>query len=402
MVAAVARVNPPRLPGRRAAALGLLATGLAWRAAPAAALAPRPGNILWVGPERAIATPSKAARLARDGDTVIVDAGEYRGDVAVWTQQRLSLRSAGGRVRLLAAGAAAEDKAIWVLRGGQFDVQGFDFEGARVSGRNGAGIRFESGELAVRRCRFIDNEMGLLTSNQADAVLGIEACEFAHNHRPDGHNHNLYVGAIASLTVTGCWLHNAATGHLLKSRAAINQILCNRLTDEAGGHASYELEFPNGGVAVVVGNLIQQGPATENAALVSYGMEGYRWDRNELLLVNNTLVDDLPQGGSFLRLAPGPVRVRALNNVLVGGGGQFAPIEGAELRANAALPRTAFVGADAWDFRPRRGMRWPVAAVDPGLDDQATAAATRQYRHPAGTVARLQQQKHPGAFDPPP
>lgn len=34
------------------------------------------------------------AWLARDGDLIEVDAGEYRGDVAVWTQDRLRLRAA--------------------------------------------------------------------------------------------------------------------------------------------------------------------------------------------------------------------------------------------------------------------------------------------------------------------
>ncbi len=401
-------------PSRRIATLGLLAAGLGWRNAvarepasqprsaslPAAAPSPPPGRVLQVGPGRALATPGQAARVARDGDTVEVDAGEYHGDVAVWTQQHLRLRAVGGRARLLASGAAAEGKALWVLRGGPFDVQGFDFEGVRVPSRNGAGIRFEAGELSVRDCRFTGNEMGLLASNQADAVLRVEGCEFARNQRPDGHNHNLYVGAIARLTVTGCWLHHAATGHLLKSRAAVSHVLFNRLSDEAGGSASYELEFPNGGVAVVVGNLIQQGPATQNAAMVGYGLEGYRWEHNRLLLVNNTLVDELPQGGSVLRWAPGPVEVRAINNLLVGGSGRWPAIEGAELRANTALPRRAFVDADGFDFRPRKGTRWPVAPVAVNLSELLPAGPARQYRHPASTVALPRPAAYLGAFAP--
>ena len=362
--------------------------------------APGAGRLWRVGPGRDLTRPSQAARVATDGDTVEVDAGFYPGDAAVWTQQRLTLRAMGGRVRLLAAGAAAEGKAIWVMRGGRFEVQGFDFEGARVPGRNGAGIRFEAGHLAVRGCRFIDNEMGLLTSNQGDAVLSVESCEFAHNQRPDGHNHNLYVGAIARFTLTGSWLHHASVGHLLKSRAAVNHVLYNRLTDEPGGRASYELEFPNGGVAVVVGNLVQQGPATENAAMVAYGMEGWRWPRNELLLVNNTLVDDLPQGGAFLRVAPGPVVMRLLNNVLVGGSGQFQLPAGAEVQGNAVLARSTFVDADAFDYRPQRGTRWAALPVDPGPFDDVSLRATHQYVHPLGLQALPPKRNHPGAFAP--
>ena len=256
-----------------------------------------PTTTLQVGPQRTIKTIASAAHLAGANTLIEVDAGDYVGDVAVWTQPNLTLRAVGGRVRLRANGMAAENKGIWVVRSAKFTVEGFDFEGAQVAGRNGAGIRFESGWLVVRNCSFTHNEMGLLTNNDPNAVLEVENSEFAYNMRPDGHNHNLYIGQIARATVTGSYLHHARTGHLLKSRAAVSHILYNRLTDD-GGSASYELEFPNGGVAVVVGNIVQQGPLTENQVLISFGAEGYTWPVNQLNLAYNTLVDDLPSGGA--------------------------------------------------------------------------------------------------------
>ena len=39
-----------------------------------------------VGPDRELTTPSAAAAVARDGDTVLIDPGTYSGDVATWTQ----------------------------------------------------------------------------------------------------------------------------------------------------------------------------------------------------------------------------------------------------------------------------------------------------------------------------
>ena len=271
-------------------------------------------QVIQVGPARAITTIAAAAKLARAGALIEVDSGEYSGDVAVWTQDSLTLRAIGGRVKLRAAGAAAEAKAIWVVRANGMLVEGFDFEGAVVPDRNGAGIRLEKGSLRIRDCRFMYNEMGLLTSNDPSTTLDVENSEFAFNQRPDDHNHNLYVGRIARLTVTGSYFHHASIGHLLKSRAAINQIYYNRLTDEPGGSASYELEFPDGGVAYVVGNLIEQGARTGNPTLISFGAEGYKWPRNEIYLVNNTLVNNLPRGGVFLRVAQGANTIRAINN----------------------------------------------------------------------------------------
>jgi len=303
---------------RNAAVLLAAVAGTTLAARLAAQPAPNP-TPLRVGATREITSIADAARRVRDGDTVEIDAGSYRGDiaVAVWQQNRLTLRAVGGRVRLLAHGASAEGKAIWVIRGEQVSVEGFDFEGTRVATRNGAGIRFETGQLTVRDCRFVDNEMGLLTSNDAGAELVVEFSEFAHNLRPDGHNHQLYAGTIGRLAVTSSYFHHGTIGHLLKSRAAVNHIHYNRLTDEASGRSSYELEFPNGGVAVVVGNLIQQGPKTENSIMISYGAEGYRWPVNVLALANNTLVDDLPEGGRFLRVWAGDVTVVETGNRLV-------------------------------------------------------------------------------------
>lgn len=276
-------------------------------------------TIIQVGPTRSVKSIGAAARLASRGDIVEVDAAEYQRDTAVWTQDDLVVRAVGGRVRLVAGGAAAEGKGIWVVRAKRMRVEGFDFVGAAVPDRNGAGIRLESGSLRVRDCVFSHNEMGILTSNDPSVELAVENSEFAHSTRSDrAYHHNLYAGRIARLSVSGSYFHHGNGGHLLKSRAAVNVITYNWLTDEADGRASYELEFPNGGIAYVIGNIIQQGPRTENPHLISFGAEGYHWPSNELHLLNNTLVDQLPAGGVYLRVAPGAQLVRAVNNQRIG------------------------------------------------------------------------------------
>ena len=71
------------------------------------------GQILSVGPGKAFSVPSKAAKVARDGDIIEILAGTYRGDVAVWRANNLVIRGVGGRVVLDAAGKSAGGKAIW-------------------------------------------------------------------------------------------------------------------------------------------------------------------------------------------------------------------------------------------------------------------------------------------------
>jgi hypothetical protein len=288
-----------------------------------------PGTRVWrVSKDGPITKISEAARLARPGDLVEIEAGDYYGDVAVWGQSKLTIRGIGGAARLIANGRSAEGKAIWVIRHGDFDIANIDFIGATVEDGNGAGIRFEGGHLRLRNCLFWGNQMGLLTGNfetAPDATIAIEGSEFAYSHVDGRWGHNLYVGTIASLTVRGSYFHHAGVGHLLKSRARVSEILYNRLTDETGGRASYEMDFPNGGAVRLVGNVVQQQIASENSILISYGTEGYKSPLNVLYMANNTLVNDHPYGGTFLRVAPGADRVVAANNLRVGPGSYQVP-----------------------------------------------------------------------------
>jgi hypothetical protein len=354
-------------------------------------------QVVLVGPSRSVKTLAEASRVARDGALVEVDSGEYAGDVAVWTQNRITLRAIGGRVKLRAAGQSAEGKAIWVIRAIGVSVEGFDFEDAAVPDRNGAGIRLETGSLHLRDCKFVRNEMGLLTSNDPTAVLLIENSEFAYNGRPDDHNHNLYVGRIAKLSVTGSYFHHAQIGHLLKSRAALNEIFYNRLTDEAGGTASYELEFPDGGIAYVVGNLIAQGSRTGNRKLISFGAEGYKWPKNEIYLVNNTLVNPLSWGGIFLHVAPRADAVRAVNNLLVGNGTLESEAPG-EYRNNFKATARDIGQPMAYDYRLVANSNLVGRATEPGDANGQLLRAVREYVHPRNTRPLVGDVLNPGAL----
>ena len=337
-------------------------------------------RVLHVGPHRAIKRIRDVVRQVRDGDIVEIDAGDYVGDVAVWRQSNLVIRGVAGLSRLVASGHSAEGKAIFVVRGDAVTIENLTFSGARVPSRNGAGIRHETGRLRVRDCIFVGNEEGLLTGNDADAELAIEGCEFGHNGAGDGQTHDLYVGSIAKLFVTESYFHHANVGHLFKSRALESFVFYNRLTDEAGGRASYELEFPSGGGAYVIGNIIGQSATTRNPIVVRYGAEAYRAQGNELFLVNNTLVNDRRGDAFALVVRPGAQRIKAFDNLFV----DLAPIHGLaiESAANLRVGREDFADIARFDCRLHRSSDAMGRAVLPGRANGHDLRPSREYVHP--------------------
>lgn len=288
-------------------------------------------DTLRIGPNEKFARIAAAARHAKDGDTVEILPGKYRGDVAVWLQKRLTIRGIGRRPVVIADGQHAEGKAIWVIRGGDIRIENIEFRGSRVPAGNGAGIRFESGKLTVRNCAFIDNQMGILTSNDGTAELVIENSRFADApHQTHSLPHLLYVGSIAKVTITASRFENGYSGHLIKSRARETILRDNHIVDGPEGEASYEIDLPNGGIAEITGNLISQSAKTQNPVLISYGAEGNVWPENTLTLRNNKLISDYLPAGWFLRVHedkfPAPPRLNIRDNETKGIGKYFPTI----------------------------------------------------------------------------
>jgi hypothetical protein len=342
--------------------------------------------VLRVGAGRELKRPSAAARIARDGDVIEIDAGVYDGDAAVWRQHRLTIRGVGGRAHLRANGAHAEGKAIWVIKGNNATIESVELSGAKVPDRNGAGIRFEGASLTVRDCYFHDNENGILTADGRESDIVVEHSEFARNGYGDGLSHNLYISKVRTFTLRFSYVHHALVGHNVKSRALRNHITYNRIMDESDGRSSYSVEFPNGGLALVIGNVIQQGPATENSTIVSYGAEDLLHALNELYFVNNTVVNERPAGARFLVVRAGTDAARIVNNVFSGRGDILSGP--GDLRNNVIGAKSDFVDPARFDYRLKAGAAAIGRGVDPGNAYGFELRPSAEYVHKAGKRPR--------------
>jgi len=346
-------------------------------------------RILTVGPERALKKPSDAAHMAPNGALVMIDAGTYVEDVAVWRQNDLTLSGVGGPVRLMARGHSAGGKAIWVIRGDRVRVENIEFSGARVKDLNGAGIRFEGTDLTLSRCRFHDNQMGLLTVADPHSTIRIEGSEFYRNtvdYRRHGRlGHNIYIGRVKRFVLRDSHVHRAETGHLVKSRAAQNFILYNRITDESG-YASYLVDLAEGGEALVMGNLMHKNARAENRSAVSFAAElGRNNPGQRLYVVHNTLVTDYPD--ALLVNNHSPATALVANN-LIQGEAEVLQGPGRDV-SNLILPDAGLLDPSRFDYRLTRSS----PAVDAGFEALATPEGRplrpqRQYVDPQRSEPR--------------
>src|SRR6185437_4792853 len=75
-------------------------------------------------------------------------------------------------------------------------IDGFDFTGAQTpNGNNGAGVRYQNGNLTLTNDYFHNNQNGILATPTVAGTgsIVIDHSEFAFNGRGDGYTHNIYI-----------------------------------------------------------------------------------------------------------------------------------------------------------------------------------------------------------------
>jgi uncharacterized protein (TIGR03382 family) len=350
------------------------------------------GTVRAVGPGEPYATPCAAVAAAQDGDIIEVDAGTYLDEECVISANGITLRGVNGRPKVVAPATITNQKGIFVQYGAGLTVDGFELTGARLAdaGNNGAGIRSQGGNLTIRNSWFHDNDNGILVGPaDADAGVLIENSEFSNNGAGDGYSHNIYVSSPTRwFVMRASWSHDSNVGHLVKSRARENWLLYNRLTTQQGT-TSYEVNLPNGGTSVLLGNVIEQGPNGQNGTIISYGEEGISATHaDDLYVVSNTVVNNRGSG-TFIwdNNATTPVLIR---NNLFWGRTTLLTIGRATTDHNVETTAALFADASAFDYHLKETATQALhQGTDPGTTaDGGSLLAVEQYVHPASSEPR--------------
>src|SRR5665213_796586 len=272
--------------------------------------------VLSVGVGQQFTTLSSAIAASQNGDTIDVQAGTYTNDFAEITDN-ITIQGVGGMVNLVATAAPPNGKAILTTDGND-TINDVAFSGAAVGDGNGAGIRYQSGDLVLNDDYFHDNQDGLLAAADPQGTLTINDSEFADNGTGDGFTHNLYVNEVGTLTITNSLFTGANGGHEIKSRADNTIIENNRIIDGATAPASYDIDIPDGGNATIENNIIEKGPNASNGAIIHYGGEGGPYANSALTISGNTIVNDLTAHAPIVLLNQTDIVGSITNNQLWG------------------------------------------------------------------------------------
>jgi hypothetical protein len=374
-------------------------------AAAAATPAPAAPRVWIVGPSQPLA---EALRAAADGDVIELLPGEYRERLVI-ENRRLTLRGArgGDAPRIVGGGQPVAARALWLVRGGDVRLENLEFRGTRSSEGSGAAVRHEGGRLVLQRCRFFDNEHGLVSLNDPQAELHVEGGVFGLAPRVEGGLHHLVtVGRIARFSVVGARFQQGFEGHLLKTRARENLIAYNFIHDGMRGGASLEIDIALGGDATVIGNVIGQGADTQNPVMLSYASEGSAWEKNRLQVAHNTFINHGWTPAWFLRVhrdkLPSGLELVAVNNLLVGGG-LFEWTNQGRFEGNRHATRGALADVETYAFElpPSSSLRGQAADLRtlglPQLQPTAEFDWT-EGRKPLDPPAAQRTRWTPGAF----
>ena len=277
---------------------------------------------LYVGVNEKYESIDEVQSVVSDDDIIEIVPGVYR-DCAFFDADNIVIRPKGWpeqKEKVRFQDVACEGKAIFVIAGDNALIEGIEFVNARVPDKNGAGIRFEGTNLTINDSYFLNNEMGLLASENRDSEIVIRRSVFELNGKElPRWGHGVYDDGAKTLRIIDSLFIKQKTGHHIKTRAYNAEIVGNEISDGMDGNASYSVDFANGGNILIENNIIQKGPLSDNTTTaICIGCEGGRNESKSIIARNNQFTNNTAKTVVFLRNLTS-TKEELENNVFKGG-----------------------------------------------------------------------------------
>lgn len=293
-----------------------------------------------VGATQTYTAMSQIKPLVQNNDTILIDSGVYLNDPVKWDKKNLYFKGVGASKPIMRwnAGDISNGKGIWVFElVGLSDnpkIENIVFDGARVSdgdGGNGAGIRFQAKDITIKNCVFMNCQNGILEGNGSvnnsnviitDSEFDNNGYEVIGNATHSGYEHHMYISASAdTFWLQNCYIHNPrGEANSVKTRAQRSFILYNKITEE-NGQGSWEINIAQGGLSIIMGNIIVQGPNSINHGMISYDAASNAIQ--DFYFINNTVINKYVGNNKYFNISPtsGINTFKVYNNVFASNSG---------------------------------------------------------------------------------
>ncbi|MGB0749219.1 MAG: right-handed parallel beta-helix repeat-containing protein [Magnetospiraceae bacterium] len=218
--------------------------------------------------------PDFTAGLAKasPGGTIILPPGRYRTAAEIKVPG-LTLKGEIGPdgARAHFEGVAFKGKATFVTTAPGITIDGVECSGIRVGDGNGACVRIEAPDLTLRNVYFHDSQQGVLGGDGGTVTIEDSVIE-RNGFR--GRAHGIYISKRVDTLYfrRNRVIDTVGLGHGVKSRARESVIEDNVITS-IDGRDSRAIDIPNGGAAVIRGNIIAKGKNSDNRNMIGLGLE---------------------------------------------------------------------------------------------------------------------------------
>jgi hypothetical protein len=282
-------------------------------------------------------------------------------------------------------------------------LQNLEFSGAYVTDGNGAAVWYtNTTDLTTTNLYIHDSEVGILGGNSTSDTITttVEKTLFLGNGAPDGSEHNVYIGEQNHLIFRYNKDLNAIGGHLLKSRARINEVYYNFISCQ-GAEACSEspVDFSCGGDIYFIGNIVELGAnsgfhgmfQSGEEALIAQNCNGSFNPTNRLYIINNTFYNYFGGGNFFdVKTAGGPTPTFVVQNSIMANGGTLYATASPTLASNNNTVATPadFVSSATGNYRLVAGASEINAGTNPGSANGFSLTPTTIYLDVASSDVR--------------
>ncbi|MEA3642976.1 MAG: hypothetical protein VBE63_23985 [Lamprobacter sp.] len=260
---------------------------------------------------------SDAIKRVSPGGVVLMRSGVYKQAATIGKADIHILAEPGARLYR----KTIQGKGALVVRANVV-IEGLTCSHIKVGDGNGCCVRQERGDVTLLGVHFHHAQMGMLTGHNGGEIKIFDSYFHDSGYDESGNlGHNLYVNS-GTLSFVRSWSLSARNaGHEIKSRADVT-VIRDSLVASLNARDSRLIDLPNGGVFLLTGSILGEGPGSENWDLIGYGLEGLKngaeGRSHRVTIRRNTFYIDRERGGKLLNtVATDDIEFR--DNVIIGG-----------------------------------------------------------------------------------